>query len=59
MRYGARMRMIFGFLGTLAAGSLGWWLGAQASLGLAVALGAVGSGAGLYWGRRLFEEWLD
>jgi hypothetical protein len=50
--------MIFGFLGVLILGSAGWWLGSLAGWGAAVILGAVGSGAGLYYGRRLYDEWL-
>lgn len=52
------MKFVFATLGTTGLGSLGWWLGEQWALGAAVVLGALGSGLGLYWGRRLFEEWL-
>ncbi|HET6655143.1 MAG TPA: hypothetical protein VFH57_02755 [Gammaproteobacteria bacterium] len=52
------MRAIFALLGTFFAGWLGWWLGAQLSLMLAVFLGAIGSGVGLYYGRRLFDDML-
>jgi hypothetical protein len=52
------MRGTFGILGTFLAGSLGWALGARVGLGTAVILSAIGSGFGLYWGRKLFDEWL-
>jgi hypothetical protein len=52
------MRGIFALLGTTLVGSLGWWLGALLGLLPAVILSAIGSGVGLYWGRRLFDEWL-
>lgn len=39
-------------------GGAGWWLGELWALPAAVVLGALGSGLGLYWGRRLFDEWL-
>lgn len=52
------MRFIFATLGTFAGGSLGWWLGALWNLPAAVMLSALGTGVGLYWGRRLFDEWL-
>jgi hypothetical protein len=52
------MRGIFALLGTTVLGSFGWWLGELWALPAAVVLGAVGSGLGLYWGRRLFDEWL-
>jgi hypothetical protein len=52
------MRGIFATLGTFLAGSLGWAIGQRMGLVTAVILSAVGSGVGLYWGRRLFDEWL-
>jgi len=52
------MRGIFSLIGTCAAGWFGWWLGGLWGLPAAVILGAVASGVGLYWGRRLFDEWL-
>jgi len=52
------MRATFAFLGTFLAGSLGWAAGQYVGLGTAVVLSAIGSGLGLYWGRRLFDEWL-
>jgi hypothetical protein len=52
------VRGLFSFLGTLVAGSAGWWLGDLWCLEAAVVLSAVGSGVGLYWGRRLFDDWL-
>lgn len=54
----APMRAIFAFLGTFLAGSIGWAVGERVGLGTAVVLSAVGSGFGLYWGRKLFDEWL-
>jgi len=52
------VRFLFGSLGALIFGSFAWWLGGLWSLGAAVVLGAVGSGAGLYYGRRAFDDWL-
>jgi hypothetical protein len=52
------MRGIFAVLGASLAGGIGWWLGERWNLPAAVVLGAIGSGVGLYWGRRLFDEWL-
>lgn len=52
------MRGIFGTLGTFLGGSLAWAIGQRVGLGTAVVLSAIGSGVGLYWGRRLFDEWL-
>jgi hypothetical protein len=52
------MRGIFGFLGTFLAGSIGWAVGEHVGIGTALILSAIGSGFGLYWGRKLFDEWL-
>jgi hypothetical protein len=52
------LRTIIGWLCASIAGSLGWWLGAKLGLLSAVAVGAVASGAGLYWGYRWFDEHL-
>lgn len=52
------MRGIFAMLGTFIVGSFGWWLGARINLGVAVILGSIGSGAGLYYGRKLFDDLL-
>jgi len=53
------MRKIFGTLGSFLAGSLGWAIGQRVGWGTAVVLSAIGSGVGLYWGCRLFDQWLD
>lgn len=52
------MRGIFATLGTFLVGAVGWAVGQRIGLGTAVVLSAIGSGVGLYWGRRLFDEWL-
>lgn len=52
------MRGIFSTLGMFFLGSAGWWLGGLWAMPAAVMLSAVGTGLGLYWGRRLFDDWL-
>ncbi len=52
------MRGIFASLGTFIAGTLGWAIGQRLGVGTAVVLSAIGSGVGLYWGRKLFDRWL-
>jgi hypothetical protein len=52
------MRRLFGMIGTFLVGTLGWSLGEHVGLGTAVVLSAIGSGVGLYWGIRLFNQWL-
>ena len=54
----ARMRGIFATIGTFLIGTAGWALGQCVGIGTAMILSAIGSGVGLYWGRRLFDEWL-
>jgi len=39
-----------------ALGALGWWLGAKLNLAVAVILGAVASGVGLYYGNKWFDD---
>jgi hypothetical protein len=50
------MRGIIGWLSAFIVGSVGWWLGAKVGLGAAVILGSVGTGVGLYYGRRWFDQ---
>jgi hypothetical protein len=52
------MRKIFATLGTFLAGTVGWSIGLRVGMGTAVVLSALGSGVGLYWGRKLFDQWL-
>jgi len=52
------MRGIFVILGSVILGGIGWALGKHIGIGTALVLSCVGSGFGMYWGRRLFEEWL-
>ena len=52
------MRFIMSATGATLLGSIGWAVGAHLNLFFAVVLGAVGSGYGFYWGRKLFDEYL-
>ncbi|MDE2150579.1 MAG: hypothetical protein KGJ55_12300 [Gammaproteobacteria bacterium] len=52
------MRWLCGMLGATVLGGIGWALGARVGLETAVILGAAGSGLGLYWARRWFDDWL-
>jgi hypothetical protein len=51
------MRKLFGGLGAFIVGWLGWWLGAKVNLVTAFILSMVGTGLGLYFGRKLFEDY--
>ncbi len=52
------MRAIFSFLGATVLGSIGWTIGKYVGFGTALVVSCVGSGFGMYWGRKLFDEWL-
>ena len=52
------MRTMLGLLGSTLLSGLGWWLGARLDLAVAIVLGAVGAGVGLYYGRRFYDDWL-
>ena len=52
------MEKLFGFLAASAAGSIGWWAGERVGLMTAFMLSIVGSGLGLYYGRRFAREYL-
>ena len=52
------MRWIFSVLGMTVLGGLGWELGERWNLFVAVTLGMIGTGMGMYYGRKLFDEWL-
>ena len=53
------MKGIIAFVGLNVGGGIGWWLGAYHSFTLAMVLSAVGSGVGLYYVRKLAEEYLE
>jgi hypothetical protein len=45
-----------GWLGATLGGAIGWWLGAKVGIMTAVVVSMVGTGAGLYYGRRLGDR---
>jgi hypothetical protein len=52
------MEALLGFVGATLVGSAGWWMGNHVGLLTAWTLSAVGSGVGLYAGRRFAREHL-
>lgn len=50
------MTKLFGFIGMTAGGAVGWWIGAPVGTMTAFAVSMVGTGAGLYLGRKLAEH---
>jgi hypothetical protein len=55
---GIPMEALLGFVGATLVGSAGWWMGNHVGLLTAWTLSAVGSGVGLYAGRRFAREHL-
>lgn len=51
------MGKLFGFLGLTVGGWLGWIIGQRFSFFAAVFLSIVGTGIGLYVGRRIAQEY--
>jgi hypothetical protein len=47
------MSKLLGLIGTVVGSSLGWWVGAKVGIMTAVVVSAVGTGLGLYAGRRI------
>jgi hypothetical protein len=50
------MRGIIGCGCASLLGAFGWWLGDEINVGVAVLLGAVASGIGLYYGQKWFDN---
>lgn len=53
------MSTLLAWLGATIGGALGWWVGASQGLFTAFVLSTVGTGLGLYLGRRLADRLLD
>ncbi len=53
------MKRIFGWLGVFLIGSVGWWLGGYWNFTAAALLSLIGSAVGLYWGRRIYDDYID
>jgi hypothetical protein len=50
------MTRILGFVGATAGSAVGWWAGAHAGIMTAFVLSTIGTGFGLYGGRRLADR---
>jgi hypothetical protein len=51
------MTRLFGFIGATAGGYLGWWIGAPAGVMTAFMVSMLGTGAGMYVGRKLASRY--
>ncbi len=52
------MARLFGLVGATVGSALGWWLGEHVGLMTAFLISTVGTGAGLYFGRRVADTYL-
>ncbi len=52
------MERILGMIGAGLGSLAGWWLGAKIGFMTAFFLSTLGTGFGLYYGRRLARQWL-
>ena len=50
------MDKLLGFVGATLVGSIGWWLGERVGFMTAFILSVIGTGIGMYAGRRLAEH---
>lgn len=50
---GIPMARMFGWIGAALGGTVGWWLGAKVGIMTAFMFSMVGTGAGIYLGRRI------
>jgi len=48
---------LLSFLGATVGGWIGWILGKPVGFGTAFVLSIIGSGLGMYYGRRLARRW--
>ena len=55
---GTMMTKVLGFIGATIGGWIGWAVGAPVGIFTAFAVSMVGTGVGLYYGRRAAQHWL-
>jgi hypothetical protein len=53
------METVVGLVGATVVGAGGWWLGAHVGVMTAFMLNMVGTGIGLYAGRKVARHYLD
>ena len=51
------MTKLLGFVGATVGSSLGWWMGSRAGTMTAFMLSMVGTGVGIYYGRRVAHHY--
>jgi hypothetical protein len=50
------MNKLLAFVGATIGGYLGWWLGARVGIMTAFMVSMIGTGAGIYFARRVAKE---
>ena len=53
------MSGLLAFVGATVVGGIGWWLGSFVGFTTAMILSAVGTGVGIYYGRKIAREYLS
>jgi hypothetical protein len=53
------MEKIMGFVGATVGSLIGWYLGDLVGFMTAVVLSMVGTGFGIWAGRRIVQQWLE
>jgi hypothetical protein len=53
------MAKLLAMVGATVLGSVGWWIGAHMGFMTAFILSMVGTGGGLYLGRRVAHDYLE
>jgi hypothetical protein len=51
------MTKLLALIGATIGSYAGWWCGARVGIMTAFALSMVGTGAGIYYGRKLAQHW--
>jgi len=51
------MGKLFGFIGATVGSYAGWFIGARVGITTAVALSFVGTGIGIYYGRKIAQNY--
>jgi hypothetical protein len=51
------MQKLLAFVGASLVGTVGWWLGERVGFMTAFFLSMIGTGVGMYAGRRIADHW--
>lgn len=48
---------LLGFIGATAGGAMGWWLGSFGGVMASFTISVIGTGIGIYYGRRIAHHY--